>query len=323
VNNNWFKLGAESYSEHNSRDPDPATFRVLETMIIETHAQGMRWHFWAWGDETRKWTPVGAGGINGEADRRVQRYIAARLGPLPGWSMGYGFDLHEWVDAGQLNSWAAYLHRRFGWDHMLSARGHKLAGKGNINSYDGYGRGVALATSRGGPVGVEEVLEDLRGDPTRPHLYEERHTYLRRGFRLDMDGTRRLIWWQTMAGGMGGFFGFYRKSRHPYPKPEQLRCVRDFWRGRFLIDMMPAASLSDGLCLKTPDNRHYVFYREDCDSIQADLSGMPAPGDALAVDTRKEYAEIRLGRLAPGSHRWNAPVRSDWAVCVTVPAQPP
>ena len=56
-------------------------------------------HLWTWGDEQRHMTPA-RWGINGNVDRATpERYIAARLGPLPGWTMGYGFDLDEWVNA--------------------------------------------------------------------------------------------------------------------------------------------------------------------------------------------------------------------------------
>ncbi|MCB9249861.1 MAG: hypothetical protein H6613_15565 [Ignavibacteriales bacterium] len=67
-------------------------------LIVTAREKGLHVHFWSWGDEQRNQTLVDVlGGINGVEDKRLQRYIAARLGPIPGWSMGYGFDLHEWV----------------------------------------------------------------------------------------------------------------------------------------------------------------------------------------------------------------------------------
>ena len=317
VVNNWFRYGALKYSEHDSDSPALKTFAALETAIRTAHRQGCRVHIWAWGDESRKWTPIGVGGINGPADRRLQRYIAARLGPLPGWSMGYGFDLHEWTKGSQLDDWSNYLHEHMGWDHLLCARGHKLPDRANnMNSYDGFGRGVELTTTSHGPRDYHEIVEDLDADPDRPHFYEERHSYLREGFRLDMDGTRRLLWWQTMAGGMGGFYGFYPDSPHPYPSPEQMRCVRDFWRGRFLLDMVRANELTDGLCLKTPDNTKFVFYKENTDTIRVDLSAAATPLKAVAVDTTKEYHEIDLGSLRPAKQTIKLPAMSDWAIAV-------
>jgi len=320
VNNNWFKFGSRSYAEHDSENPDPVTFAVLETIITTVHQLGGRVHIWAWGDESRKWTPKGLpGGVNGEADRRLQRYIAARLGPLPGWTMGYGFDLHEWTNEREVNSWAEFLHGYFGWQHLLSARGQQLEGPYNINSYDGFGRGVPLATTHGGPKNYGEIVEDLDGDSTRPHFYEERHSYKREGFDLDMDGTRRLLWWETMAGGMGGFFGFYPDSPHPYPNRKQLRTHYTFWhtKKRFLLDMERANNLTDGgHVLRSASGDRCVFYQENTSSIRMSLTGMAQPQPAVAVDAEKEYEEIHLGTFSSEGHVWKAPYPSDWAIAV-------
>ena len=320
VNNNWFKFGVRQHNQHNSENPDPVSFTVLETIIRTIQQAGGRVHIWAWGDESRKWTPIGApGGINGAADRRLQRYIAARLGPLPGWTMGYGFDLHEWASTRQLNAWAKFLHEHFGWQHLLCARGHRLEGASNIHSYDGFGRNVPLKTTSHGPKDYQEIVEDLGGDAARPHLYEERHSYKREGFDLDMDGTRRLLWWESMAGGMGGFFGFYPDSPHPYPKPEQLRTHYTFWhtKNRFKLDMQRANTLSrEGQVLSVSSNTHYIFYGENISSMGMDLSDMKDAQPAVAVDTKKEYHEIEVGTLSAQKHVWTAPYRSDWVLAV-------
>jgi CubicO group peptidase (beta-lactamase class C family) len=320
VNNNWFKLGVREHNKHDSENPDRLAFRVLETIIKTIHTAGGRVHIWAWGDESRKWTPRGVpGGINGKTDGRLQRYIAARLGPLPGWTMGYGFDLHEWTNTEQLNVWAAFLHRHFGWQHLLCARGHRLEGPSNLNSYDGFGRNVALTATAHGPADYQEIAEDMDGDLARPHLYEERHSYKRDGFNLDMDGTRRLLWWETMAGGMGGFYGFYPDSPYPYPNPEQLRTHYTFWHtnSRFRLDMQRANSLSNGThVLSVPSKIHCVFYGESASSIHMDLSGMPGAQPAIAVDTKKKQKEIKIGTLSAKEHVWKAPYRSDWAIAV-------
>ncbi len=325
VNNQWFKRGVLRSDKHDSEDPDLSTFEALERIITTAHSRGCRVHIWAWGDESRRWTPIGVGGVNGTPDRRLQRYIAARLGPLPGWSMGYGFDLHEWTNAEQVNSWASFLHEQFGWQHLLCARGIPLTGPSNINSYDGFGRDVPLKTSSHGPANYAEIVEDLDGDTTHPHLYEERHSYLRKGFRLDMDGTRRLLWWETMAGGMGGFFGFYPKDSsafvdHPYPNPEQLRTHREFWhlKNRFLVDMTPANDISSSgaYVLRGAAKAHCVAYQEDTNSIKLDLSSMIEALPAVAVDTKRDYREIDLGTVEPGQRTFSLPSVSDWAIAI-------
>jgi hypothetical protein len=100
--------------------------------------------------------------------------------------LGYGFDLHEWVSKEQLHDWASFLHERFGWQHLLAARGVPLPGENNIRSYDGFGRPGTLSTSSHGPKDYAEIAEDMSEELKQPHLYEERHSYLRNGFDLDM-----------------------------------------------------------------------------------------------------------------------------------------
>jgi hypothetical protein len=83
----WFdfdQISADKIAAANP-NPDPRTFEVLEQLITRFHRAGGLVHIWAWGDESRRMTPS-KWGINGRADKRLQRYIAARLGPLPGWT---------------------------------------------------------------------------------------------------------------------------------------------------------------------------------------------------------------------------------------------
>lgn len=117
----WFDINEDRYDSIDVPDPDPRTFEALELLITRTHAAGGLVHIWAWGDESRHMTPI-KWGKNESEDRRLQRYIAARLGPLPGWTMGYGFDCDEWVVEDDLLLWHEYMHQHFGWSHFLGAR---------------------------------------------------------------------------------------------------------------------------------------------------------------------------------------------------------
>jgi hypothetical protein len=302
-----------------SGTPRLETFDLLEDIIRKTHARMMHVHIWMWGDAMRKATPkqfreTAHHGINGREDRRLQRYIAARLGPLPGWSMGYGFDLHEWTNTQQLGQWASFLHAESGWDHLLSARGFVLPGDNTINAYDGFGRNVPKKTSKYGPETFQAIVDDLDSDITRPHLYSERHTYKREHFKLDMRGTVRLVWRETMAGGMGGWFGFYRFSEHPYPHPERLRCARQFWNNYFHLDMVRNNTISNGHALASPQARLLVIYKEGTQSIQIQLPDPKKLQRMLCVDTQKVYEEIPLplSRLRQG--KLKLPYVSDWVV---------
>lgn len=329
--NNGFKIvylsiGPSNWMTDRSGDVDPEleTFEVLESLVSSAHERGMRVHLWAWGDREGSSTPDGySGGINGPVDRRLQRYIAARLGPMPGWTMGYGYDLHEWVSGSQLESWARFMHEKMGYDHLLSARSHEFSGSRTsvINSYEGVGRSVELTTSPYGPADYDEVLKHMNSDTSRPHMYEERHTYLRPNYDLDMDGTRRLLWWQAMSGGLGGFYGFYRESSSsvfrgfPYPRPEQLRAFSGFWDERFDLDLRTCNGLTDGVSLCAP-GESYVFYKENTNRISMDLSGMGSRSFTVTAMDTKTGSYRDIGTKTSSYTRFDAPHTSDWVVHV-------
>ena len=305
VAHRWLKDGAIGHDQHDSVNPDLATFAALDMIITRTHARGKIVHLWAWGDNARhrRWTPVGLpGGINGKVDRRLQRYIAARLGPLPGWTMGYGFDLHEWTTEEQVGAWAQYMHEHMGWRHLLMARARSHAAL-DVVSHAHCGHSY------------EDAVKNLKSDPKRPHHFGERDCYGRSGYHT-MDWTRRHLWRYTMAGGHSGHWGTWGNKE--YPNPEQPKTHRTFWnrKQRLKLDMARANDLTDGFALATPDQEYFVFYKEDAASITMDLSDMDGSQPAVAVDTTREYREIDLGTLTPGKHTWKAPRKGDWAIAV-------
>lgn len=305
VNNQWFKAGADSYDQHNSENPDLETFRALETAIVTAHRLGARIHFWLWGDEQRGWTPIGVGGINGPADRRLQRYIAARLGPLPGWTMAYGFDLEEWVNETQLRDWAGFMHQHLGWPHLLMARSFSNA---ELDVLSNDNRPVANF--------YQDAVRTVQRDPKRPHFYERRFLYTRDNW--DMENTLTAFWEFAMAGGVGSSWGiYYWADQAPdYPQPELLRTHATFWRQRLLLDLAPVNQPSDGFVLQDSHNTNFVFFKKNTSSIRLDLSQMSGEQPAIAVDARKAYEELALGTLPRGTHTWQAPYRSDWAIAV-------
>ena len=352
VNNNWFDLGSERRTDHQSRDPDIETFEILEQIIFDVHQQGGRVHLWAWGDEDRQWTPID--GINSEADQRLQSYIADRLGPLPGWSMGYAFDTQEFTDDDEMEFWANNLQSQMGWEHLLFSRGYAASPGLDIvnpsgnndwvatalsgNSYSSKGDAQrGLQTSPVGPSTIEEVIEDINSDLTKPHLYEERFTYNRSrvgstpGVTFDMDQTRRTLWWQAMAGGVGGWYGFFKdrpEQTPPYPNPEQLRTHYTFWHenDRFTLDLEQANDLADSentYLLRRSDDSRYIIYGEDVATVQIDLPNLLSATNVIAVDTKADYQEIDLGVVDPGNDRQLVlPYQSDWAIIVEGVATP-
>lgn len=135
----WLNIEQTSCSQNNA-DPDPRTFEALESLITRVYNAGGVVHIWVWSDNSNGGNPNSLpGGINGEVDRRLQRYIAARLGPIPGWTMGYGFDLWEWTNGNQLTTWHDYMQTHFGLialGHSVVVSDQRVAGAGDAAGKD-------------------------------------------------------------------------------------------------------------------------------------------------------------------------------------------
>ncbi len=352
LNHQVFQAGALGWDDHSSETPDLATFSALENIINDAHAAGLAVHFWAWGDESRRWTPNGlSGGANGYVDKRMQRYIADRLGPLPNWTMGYGFDLFEWTTQAKVSEWANYITARNDYPHMLGARGLPLLGPDGtkatapsnfVESYASHIRAGQILEAAptggddGGPDTYAETLANVLNDPSHPVLYEERHSYYRYWGTGGLDwptcddvGSRRLFWWWTMAGGAGGWIGFYPDYPGawdgPYAYPHQLRAHQEFWGDRLNVDMAADNSLAGGgaVVLATGDLSEIVFYAEDGASITMNLAGAGLTWNAVAIDTTLTYSEINVGTITAANQTWTAPYTSDWAISLrSAPAVP-
>jgi hypothetical protein len=314
IGNQWFRADAPSSRDHDSENPDPKTFAALEQAIQAAHRRRMHLHIWAWGDEQRRWTPVRVGGVNGPADRRIQRYLAARLGPLPGWTMSYGFDLDEWVTSEEVNDWQEHLQQQMGWPHLLGAR---AAGRFappttlDILAHDARPRDRFYDSAT-------ELLDRANG---RPVLLERRFSYLRDDI-WDMDTTRRAFWQLTLAGGVGAIWGHYPPNcaayvEGNYPHPEQMRTHRTFWKHRFRLDMYPdLESVPPPTRVFTNGDDRLIVYREESTRIRLPLSQLESAQRSVAVDTRKPYEEIDLGLLSSEDQTWQAPHVSDWVIAV-------
>lgn len=322
----WFDLDTERASELKTREPtpDPRTFEALEMLIAKTYAAGGMVHLWMWGDESRRQTPITLGGKNGPVDLRLQRYIAARLGPVPGWTMGYGFDLNEWTREKDLRVWHAHMHKHLGWPHLLGGRsvgpnhyrpGVKFPQIFEGLDYSGYEQHRPT---------YEAYCAAIAARAGKPTFSEDRFRVRQRGYPdkdYDEQRTRRGLWHSTLAGGAANIWGRLdgqssRLGSRPYKNPHWIQTWSRFWRGRFARDMRRHNKITNGVCLARPTEAHYVFYKEDADAIRLDLSAMRGAQPAVAVDTKRPYKEIDAGPLKPGRQTWKAPRKSDWAVAV-------
>ena len=319
INNNWFAFGTGAWQDHDSQVPSLESFAVLETLILRASERGLSVHIWAWGDEERGWTPIGVGGINGEADRRLQRYIAARLGPLPGWTMSYGFDLNEWVTPAQVRSWWSYMHAHLGWPRLLMARESQADVGDPFFEFDLGANPLDIVSSDERPeegffTSARTLLERGAG----PVLYERRFLHTRDGV-WDLATTRRAMWQFTLAGAAGGVWGVLWDDGEPYPETAPLHTHGRFWRDRLALDLDRARQLTDDAVvieLVDAEATRLVVYAEDTDRVPLDVSAMRGSLRAVAIDTARSYDEIDLGELAAEDGTWEAPYVSDWAVAV-------
>jgi len=312
----WFDFDKQRSNEIDSPspNPDPRTFEALELLIRKVHAAGGVVHIWAWGDEQRKMTPK-KWGLNGKVDRRLQRYICARLGPLPGWSMGYGFDLQEWVKDKDLRTWHRYMHDHLGWFHFLGGRAPDL---------DQICDGLDYSSYQQHRPDYDVYVKAIKQSPDKPTFLEDRfrvrkNVYPKKDYDFDM--TRRGLWHSTMAGGAANIWGNLLNPQpfsisNPYPNGNQILTWSRFWKDRFRKELVRDNSLTDGVCLKVP-GRMLIFYKEDTQSIRMDLGELRGAIKAMAVDTCRDYKEITISELQTRRGEiFNAPVASDWAVVV-------
>jgi hypothetical protein len=188
----WFEAESTGSLRAAPAVPDVRTFAALEAVASEWSERGGWLHLWMWGKGDSGDFSKLPGGHEGEESRRINRYIAARLGPVPGWSMGIGWDVEFWADQTKLEWWLDDLIPQLGgWHHWI---GHRYSdsdiGKGRdpdpANKGEYNARGVTWNTLRPGDeqyAGWEhwatmtsdrEINAGLAKVPDRPMMSEDR-----------------------------------------------------------------------------------------------------------------------------------------------------
>ena len=327
-------------------DPDLGVYRALETVLRRVHTRGGASHIWMWGAKNE---PDGSGpgpligGPMNEVDRRNLRYLAARLGPIPGWSMGYGFDTENaWATTDELDRWKAFLEARTGYDHFLGAR--VSADDKGLHGVEPRPPKPPLDAANNAPIGDEYLswsggdytgytsyrplypryIQAMQHRPEMPSFEEDRFRLRNRPNWVYKDYseelTRRGLWHSAMAGGVANIWGNLLPEEdeggsQPYAIKDQIKTYARFFEDRFLKEMETVYGGPE-LRLVTPEGTHTLVYREDTDVVRLDLSEMDKRRPAVAVDAKKAYEEIDLGMLAPEAQTWEAPYRSDWAIAV-------
>ncbi len=328
IGGRWFDMeAANDRVTQAMTEPDARTFEALELLISKTHAAGGMVHIWMWGDHQRGQTCRSLkGGMGGPIDLRLQRYIAARLGSVPGWSMGYGFDLDEWVRAPKLRQWRDHMQHCLGRFHFLGGR-PVGPNRGLDHTQDAqWNQGLDYSSYEHHQPTYDTYVAALQALPNQPVLSEDRFR-IREGKYPEKDysieRTRRGLYHSTLAGGVGNIWGINpdQGAGGIYPNRAELKTYAAFFftKKRFLQDMVRANQLSpDGRSsvLLSPGTNSLIVYQEDTHAIGIDLSHGVGSGPAIAVNTRKAYEEIDLGTLPARRQRIALPDMSDWVIAV-------
>lgn len=333
----WFDIN-EQYTTNIPADPnpDPATFEALELLIAKVNAAGGSIHIWQWGDAASARTPT-AWGINGSVDQRLQRYIAARLGPLPGWTMGLGYDLDEWITTAEITAWRNYMQQEMGWLHMLGGR--PAGPNGPVFDHSPYvvwNQLLDYSSYEHHEPTYAAYVDALAEITTQPVISEDRFRIRSDQSQTDdkdytEDDTRRGLWQSAMAGGVANIWGNFRDAsgaynstaRYPYNEPlkSQIKTYSEFINPRFATDLAvdnvnTSTSGNFKLALRSADSTRFIFYIEDSDNLPIDLTVMAGSQPAVLIDTKQAYSESFLGVLNTGSTTLQFGSTSDWAVAV-------
>ena len=310
----WFHIGDNDVTINDSV-PDPETFEKLALIIRKVYEAGGSTYIWIWGDHQRKWTSKSTkDGIMGREEKLVMDMIAEKLGPLNGWFMGYGFDLHEWVTGAEIQEWHSYMWSKPGWNKLLGAR------DGHVNKLTQFYEGLDFSSYEFHKPWYDELIKMINKRPSKPSFSGDRYRIRRSppsrwpDKDYSEEETRRGLWHHTMAGGVGAIWGNL-DGNGIYANKDELKCFSVFWNDnkRFRKNMVTDNSQTDGYCLRESD-QYYVFYKEDTNVVKYTFSGKRK--NVIAVDTRKAYQEISLGKKSSGEYVFRAPYPSDWALAV-------
>jgi hypothetical protein len=192
VGRSWFQVDSTDDLDSAPAVPDVRTFVALEAAASEWSERGGWLHLWMWGKGNSGDFSRLPGGFNGPRSRRLHHYVAARLGPVPGWSMGIGWDVEFWADETRVKWWLDELIPRLGgWHHWI---GHRYSdsniGQGHdpepANQGQYLARGIRWNTLRSGNeqyAGWEHwstmtsnaaIEAGLAAVPDRPMMSEDR-----------------------------------------------------------------------------------------------------------------------------------------------------
>lgn len=264
-------------------------FSYFEAIVLKTYRLGGVTHFWIWGDRSRLQTPLTYGL---DADH-LYKQIAARLGPLPGWTVGYGFDLFEWASADEVEDFQDYLQHATSYQHLVGGRGYK-------NAYRQISSNLGYASWEWHQPSLTDYKDHLKLANGRPAFSEDRFRvrqptkYPEKDY--DFEKTRKGLWHSTLAGGVANIWGHKPKGRgysEPYPNKEAIRTYRNTIDKYFKSGMSIEDQVVDGgTCLGATS--HLLCYVENSGKVSFQKGALKGISEILVIDTKEAYREIRI-----------------------------
>jgi hypothetical protein len=103
-----------------------------------------------------------------------------------------------------------------------------------------------------------------------------------------------------------------------FDTPGFIKTFGTFIENRWRDDYARANTLTDGKALKDDSSDHYLFYKENTNSVDMDLSGASGALPCVAIDTTVAYSEVTtgLGTCTATDQTWTAPSTTDWVIAV-------
>ncbi|MGB7428571.1 MAG: hypothetical protein WA933_12285 [Microcoleaceae cyanobacterium] len=282
-----------------------------ETAILATYRNGGTTHFWIWGDKARRQTPK----TYGVDVDKLYKEIAARLAPIPGWTVGYGFDLFEWASAREIEQFRQTLRDYSSYHHLVGGRGHK-------NEYKVISNKLDYVSWEWHQPDYQEYRKHLEKAQGQPAFSEDRFRirtptkYPKKDYNPEL--TRLGLWNSAIAGGVANIWGHQPKDQEfsePYPNKNEIQTYSQFIQNHFTIGMKPDNSMIDsGHCLRD-GNKQAICYAESVSTVTINSGKIDGVKQIIAVDTQKSYQEIPV-KISGNQTAWSAPKQSDWAFII-------
>ncbi len=219
----------------------------FEAVVLETYRAGGITHFWLWGDEQRKLTPKHYDGNV----KYLYNEILARLGPMPGWSVGYGFDLFEWTNADELDEWKNYWNSTISYSHLMGGRGYK-------NSYRQISTEMDYVSWEWHRPDVDDYIDHLKHSNDKPVFSEDRFRIRRPSKYPLKDYTESLtvsgLWNSFLAGGVANIWGKKGpddKYSIPYALKKAIRKYRDIVDAYYNTSSVPFQPFTNMNCISS------------------------------------------------------------------------